>query len=214
MHRFWQAAELSSPSLTLGPGLEQGMEQGPGQFLGRCTTTLTLVAICLAGVAVTAPQAHAIEDIQITYGTLEAPPIAVSDLEDFASTGIPSRDLQLLFNLLRIEEDQARQVLTQNVLVDVDSLREVSNTLAGQFIWRLLATTVTFSDNDSPSWELLQNAVLETALDGQLTLLDVLRTLEATTLQVDGQQVMAIASQIDIDDIEALAATFLLKEPE
>jgi hypothetical protein len=30
---------------------------------------------------------------------------------------------------------------------------------------------------------------------------------------VDGQQVMAIASQIDIDDIEALAATFLLKEP-
>jgi hypothetical protein len=203
MHRFWQAADqLSSPSLALG------------QDLVRRTTALVVVATCLAGVAVTAPQAHAIEDIQITYGTLEAPPIAVSDLEDFASTGIPSRDLQLLFNLLRIEEDQARQVLTQNVLVDVDSLREVSNTLAGQFIWRLLATTVTFSDNDSPSWELLQNAVLETALDGQLTLLDVLRTLEATTLQVDGQQVMAIASQIDIDDIEALAATFLLKEPE
>jgi hypothetical protein len=161
-----------------------------------------------------APQAQAIEDIQITYGTLQAPPISVSDLESFANTGIPSRDLQLLLNVLRIDEDQARQVLTQNVLVDVDSLREVSNTLTGQFFWRLLATTVTFSDNDSPGWELLQNAVLDTAISGQLTLLDVLRTIEATTLQVDGRQVMAIASQINFDEIEALASIFLGKETE
>lgn len=177
--------------------------------LGQGTATLALVATSLTGLAVAAPQATAADNVQITYGSLEAPPISVSDLESFARTGIPSRDLQLLLNILRIEEDQARQALTQNVLVDVDNLRNASNTFAGQFFWRLLATTMTFSDNDSPGWELLRNAVLDTAVSGELTILDVLRTIEASTLQVDGRRVMAIASQIDFDNIEALASIFL-----
>ncbi|MGB3136589.1 MAG: alpha/beta hydrolase [Nodosilinea sp.] len=179
--------------------------------LGRGTAALALVAASIAGLAVAAPQATAVEDIEITYGALEAPPISVSDLESFARTGIPSRDLQLLLNVLRIEADQARQVLTQNVLADADSLREVSDTFAGQFFWQLLATTVTFSDNDSPGWQLLRNAVLDTAAGGELTILDVLRTIEASTLRVDGQRVMAIASQIDLERIGDLASIFLGK---
>jgi hypothetical protein len=163
----------------------------------------------MAGLAVAPPAARAAEDIQITYGTLETPPISVRDLEAFAETGIPSRDLQLLLNVLRIEEDQARQALTQNVLVNVDNLRQVSDTFAGQFFWRLLATTVTFSDSDSPGWELLRRAVIDTAASGQLTLLDVLRAIESTTLTIDGQRVMAIASQIDRKQIEALASILL-----
>lgn len=200
MHQFWRATHrLASASLTLG------------QRLGRNTTTLALVATSLVGLAVVSPQANAAEDIQITYGSLEAPPISVSDLESFAKTGVPSRDLQLLLNVLRIEEEQARQALTQNVLVDVDSLREMSDTFAGQFLWRLLATTVTFSDNDNPGWELLRNAVLDTAATGELTLIDVLRTIEATTLQVDGRRVMQIASQIDFERFGDLASILLGK---
>lgn len=199
MHQFWQAIDLSSSSL------------GLGRRLGRSATTLALVGASLAGLSVVTPQANAAEDIQITYGSLEAPPIAVSDLESFAKTGIPSRDLQLLLNVLRIDEDQARQALTQNVLVDVDNLREVSDTFAGQFFWRLLATTVIFSDNDSPGWELLRNAVLDTAASGELTLLDVLRTVEASTLRVDGRRMMAIASQIDFERIGDLASILLGK---
>ncbi len=195
MYQIWQVLDqLSSSTWALG------------QQLGRSTTTLALVATALS-----APQASAVEDIQITYGTLEAPPISVSDLESFATTGIPSRDLQLLLNVLRIEEEQARQALTQNVLVDVDSLREMSDTFAGQFLWRLLATTVTFSDNNSPGWELLRNAVLDTAATGELTLIDVLRTIESTTLQVDGRRVMAIASQIDFERFGDLASILLGK---
>jgi hypothetical protein len=179
--------------------------------LGRGTTVLALMAASVTGLAIATPPASAVDNIQITYGSLEAPPISVRDLESFANTGIPSRDLQLLLNVLRIEEDQARQALTQNVLVDVDSLREASNTFAGQFIWRLLATTVSFTDNANPAWQLLQDAVLNTASSGQLTLLDVLRTIEATTLQVDGRRVMQIASQIDFDRIGALASILLGK---
>lgn len=177
--------------------------------LGRGTTILALMATSLTGLVVTAPHATAAENIQITYGSLEAPPISVDDLESFANTGIPSRDLQLLLNVLRIDEAQARQALTQNVLVDVDSLREMSNSFAGQFLWRLLATTVTFTDNSSPAWELLRNAVLDTAASGQLTLIDVLRTVEASTLRVDGRRVMQIASQIDFDRIVDLASIIL-----
>jgi len=200
MHRFWQTTHRQF-SLLLALG----------QRLGHHTTTLTLVATSVAGLAVAAPQAQAVEDVQITYGALEAPPISVSDLESFARTGIPSRDLQLLLNVLRIDEAQARQALTQNVLVDVDSLREASNTFGGQFLWRLLATTFTVSDNTSPAWEVLRNAVLDTAASGQLTMLDVLRAIEASTLQVDGRRVMEIASQIDFERIGALASILLGK---
>ena len=200
MHRFWQTTHRQF-SLLLALG----------QRLGHHTTTLALVATSVAGLAVAAPQAQAVEDIQITYGALEAPPISVSDLESFARTGIPSRDLQLLLNVLRIDEAQARQALTQNVLVDVDSLREASNTFGGQFLWRLLATTFTVSDNTSPAWEVLRNAVLDTAASGQLTMLDVLRAIEASTLQVDGRRVMEIASQIDFERIGALASILLGK---
>ncbi len=198
MQRFWQTTHQKFLALTAA-----------AQQLGHGTITLTLVATTLTGLAVAAPSAKAVEDVQITYGALAAPPISVSDLESFARTGIASRDLQLLLNVLRIEETQARQALTQNVLVDVDSLREASNTFAGQFLWRLLATTVTFTDNDSPGWELLRNAVLDTAASGQLTMLDVLRTIEASRLQVDGRRVMEIASQIDFERIGALASILL-----
>ncbi|HSM82433.1 MAG TPA: alpha/beta hydrolase [Nodosilinea sp.] len=198
MHQFWQAADPLFPSWA-----------ALGQRLGRTTAALSLVSAALVGLAVATPPAQAVDDIQITYGSLEAPPISVSDLESFARTGIPSRDLQLLLNVLRIDEAQARQALTQNVLVDVDNLREASDTFAGQFFWRLLATTVTFTDNDSPGWELLRNAVLETAASGELTMLDVLRTIEASTLQVDGRRVMEIASQIDFERIGALASILL-----
>ncbi|WP_017299756.1 alpha/beta hydrolase [Nodosilinea nodulosa] len=197
MHRFWQVVDLSSLLGVLG------------RRLGRSSTTLALVAASVAGLAVATPQAQAAEDIQITYGSLATPPISVSDLESFAKTGIPSRDLQLLLNVLRIEEDQARQVLTQNVLVDADNLREVSDTFAGQFFWRLLATTVVFSDNNSPGWELLRDAVLDTASSGELTLIDVLRTIEASTLRVDGRRLMTIASQIDFERIGDLASILL-----
>ncbi|MGF1516467.1 MAG: alpha/beta hydrolase [Nodosilinea sp.] len=200
MQRFWQTTHQKISALTAA-----------AQHFGHGTVTLTLVATTLTGLAVAAPSAKAVEDVQITYGALEAPPISVSDLEFFARTGIPSRDLQLLLNVLRIEETQARQALTQNVLVDVDSLREASNTFAGQFLWRFLATTVTFTDNDSPGWELLRNAVLDTAASGQLTMLDVLRTIEASRLQVDGRRVMEIASQIDFERIGALASILLGK---
>ncbi|TVQ15819.1 MAG: alpha/beta hydrolase [Leptolyngbya sp. DLM2.Bin27] len=200
MHQIWQTTHQPSSAWV-----------NLAKRLGRSTTTLALVVTSMAGLAVAAPQAQAVDEIQITYGALEAPPISVSDLEAFARTGIPSRDLQLLLNVLRIDPAQARQALTQNVLVDVDNLRAASNTFAGQFVWRLLATTVSFADSSNPAWELLRNAVLDTAASGQLTMLDVLRSIEASTLQVDGRRVMEIASQIDFERIGALASILLGK---
>ncbi len=40
-------------------------------------------------------------------------------------------------------------------------------------------------------------------------MLDVLRTIEASRLQVDGRRVMEIASQIDFERIGALASILL-----
>jgi hypothetical protein len=170
---------------------------------------LVLVAASLVGTGLVAPEAVAVEDIQITYGDLEAPPISLDDLEEFARTGIPSRDLQMLLTLLRLDEAKARDLLVQEIPVDVESLREVSDSFIGQFLWRMIATTISTDDEAGEAWELMQDAVLKVAASGRITILDVLRNFNATILRVDSQRVLAIASQIRPEDIRILSSIFL-----
>jgi hypothetical protein len=177
--------------------------------LAQGLTTLALVAASLTGLGFVAPPAAAVDDIQITYGDLEAPPISLEDLENFARTGIPSRDLQLLLTLLRVDEAKARALLTQELSLDVESLRQASDSFMGQFLWRLIATTFTVTDGAEASWKLMQDAVLTAAANGSITLIDVLRNIEATVLRIDSQRVMAIASQIRPEDIQVLSSIFL-----
>jgi hypothetical protein len=178
----------------------------------RCQRGLMMLALltaALVGINGFTPPAIAVENIQITYGDLEAPPISLDDLEEFARTGIPSRDLQLLLNLLRIDEAQARDLLVQEIPVDVESLRGVSDSFIGQFLWRMIATTISTDDEAGEAWELMQDAVLKVAASGRITILDVLRNFNATVLRVDSQRVLAIAAQIRPEDIRILSSIFL-----
>ncbi len=171
--------------------------------------TAALVTASLPGLGMMAPPALAVETIQITYGDLEAPPISLDDLEEFARTGIPSRDLQMVLSLLRLEEAKARELLTQDIPVDVESLREVSESFIGQFLWRLASTTISTDDDTREVWELMQEAVFQVANSGRITILDVLRSFNTSVLRIDSQRVMAIASQIRPEDIRILSSIFL-----
>ncbi|HIK44661.1 MAG TPA: alpha/beta hydrolase [Leptolyngbyaceae cyanobacterium M65_K2018_010] len=170
---------------------------------------LALAASPLLGLNWVAPPAFALDEIQLTYGDLEAPPISLADLEEFARTGIPSRDLQLVLTLMPMDEAQVRELLTMEVPVDFDSLRQVSNSFVGQFFWRLVATTLSMAEGSSETWKLMQDAVLKAAANGRISVMDVLRNVEATLLRIDSQRVLAIAEQIRPEDMQIFSSVFL-----
>lgn len=173
--------------------------------------TIALVATSWAGLPLATPAADSLEEIRLTYGSLEVPPVPLADLESFVRTGIPSRDLQLLLNLLRLDEARARQLLTREIEIDVQSLREVSNSFVGQFLWRLLATTITVDEGADVAWRVLRDAVLQASSRDRFTLLDILRSVEASVLVIDSQQVMALAARIgeNFEDIQWLLSILL-----
>jgi hypothetical protein len=173
--------------------------------------TVALVTTSWAGLPLATPAAESLEEIRLTYGSLEVPPVPLADLESFVRTGIPSRDLQLLLNLLRLDEAQARQLLTREIEIDVQSLREVSNSFVGQFLWRLLATTITVDEGADVAWRVLRDAVLQASSRDRFTLLDILRGVDASVLVVDSQQVMALAARIgeNFKDIQGLLSILL-----
>ncbi len=183
----------------------------PLRRLGTGVAALALAITTWTGLAVTTPAAESLEEIRMTYGSLEVPPISLVDLESFALTGIASRDLQALLTLLRIDESRAQQILTREIPLDVDSLRDVSNSLVGQFFWRLLATTITVDEGAGAAWKVLQDAVLQAASRDRLTLLDILRSVDASVLVIDSQRVIAVASQIgeNFENIEWLLSILL-----
>ncbi|NJL47021.1 MAG: alpha/beta hydrolase [Leptolyngbyaceae cyanobacterium SM2_5_2] len=170
---------------------------------------MALVTAALVGFSGFTAAANAVEDIQITYGDLEAPPISLADLEEFARTGMASRDLQMLLTLLRIDETKARDLLVQEIPVDVESLREMSDSFIGQFLWRMISTTISTTDEAGEAWQLMQEAVLKVAASGRITILDVLRNFNATVLRIDSQRVLEIASQMRPEDIRLLSSIFL-----
>ena len=201
---------MGTPRRTLARPL---VKWQPLRRLGIGVASLALVTTTWAGLAVTTPAAESLEEIRMTYGSLEVPPISLAELESFALTGIASRDLQALLTLLRIDESRAQHILTREIPIDFDSLREVSDSFVGQFFWRLLATTITVDSNAGAAWQVLQDAVLQAANRDRLTLLDILRSVDASVLVIDSQRVIAVASQIgeNFENIEWLLSILLGK---
>ncbi|NJL45525.1 MAG: alpha/beta hydrolase [Leptolyngbyaceae cyanobacterium SM2_3_12] len=180
----------------------------PGGSLNCCLKGLCSLGIILApyaGLAWAAPPSQALDNIQLTYGVLQSTPIALADLKAFGQGGLPSRDIQLLLNILKIDPAWAQEVLTREIPVDAQGLRDVSNTFIGEAFWRLVGTTVTFSELTEPGWEQLQNALIAAAADDRVTVLEVLENIEASLVIIDTQRVATISSQVreDIDDVQS-----------
>lgn len=172
-------------------------------------SALILLVAASTSFGLTVAPALALEEVEIVYGDFESPPISFEELEDFARTGKASPDLQRLLILLPIETSKARELLTQEIPVDLASLRQASNTFVGQFFWRLVSTTIMTAEGSTENWTLLQDAVLRTAARDRLSLLEVLRNLESARVRIDSQRIIDLVAQLSTEDLQLLSYIFL-----
>lgn len=172
-------------------------------------SALLMLVMAGAGVVGNAAPALALEEIEVIYGEFESPPISLDELEEFARTGQASPDLQRLLVLLPIETSKARELLIQEIPVDLASLRQASNTFVGQFFWRLVSTTIITSEGSAETWILLRDAVLQTAARDRISLLEVLRNLNSTRVRIDSQRIVDLVAQLSSEDLQLLALIFL-----
>jgi hypothetical protein len=189
-----------------------------GKGLGNCRlsyrralTGLALTAGVTAGLVGTAPEVRALEAVQLTYGELESEPISLQDLEEFAFSGIPSEDIQLVLDILRIDEELAQDLLNREIPIDFQSIREASDTLIGGIFWRMVGSAISLTDTTGQAWEYLQTALLDAAADDRITMLEVLQNLDVGLMIIDTQRLMELASRIgiDIEDAGSLLSIFL-----
>jgi hypothetical protein len=194
--------------------INSSMGKGLSHFRLSYRRALMGIALTLgvtAGLVGTAPDARALEAVQLTYGELESEPIPLQDLEDFAFSGIPSEDIQLVLDILRIDEELAQYLLTREILIDFQSIREASETLIGSIFWRMVGSAISLTDTTGQAWESLQTALLDAAADDRITMLEVLQNLDVGLMIIDTQRLMELSSRIgiDIEDAGALLSIFL-----
>ena len=172
---------------------------------------IALTAGVTAGLVGIAPEVRALELVQLSYGELESDPIPLADLEEFAFSGIPSEDIQLVLDILRIDEDLAQDLLTREIPIDFQSIREASDTLIGSIFWRMVGSAISFTDTTGQAWEYLQSALLDAAADDRITMLEVLQNLDVGLMIIDTQRLLELSSRIgiDIEDAGSLLSIFL-----
>jgi hypothetical protein len=172
-------------------GQQQGIPQG---LMG-----LGLAISATTGLAATASPVEALEEIQLTYGVLQSEPIPMAELEAFAFSGTPSRDLELLLDILDIDEDIAQTFLTQEIPIDFEQVRRVSGTFMGSIFWRLAGSAIALNDTTGEGWQHLRDALINAAEDDRITLLEVLQNIEAGLMVIDTQRVIELSSQLRQD---------------
>lgn len=174
-------------------------------------TGIALTLGVTAGLVATAPTAQALEAVQLSYGELESEPIPLQDLEDFAFSGIPSEDIQLVLDILRIDEELAQDLLTREIPIDFQSIRETSETLIGSIFWRVVGSAISLTDTTGQAWEYLQGALLDAAADDRITLLEVLQNLDVGLMAIDTQRLLELTSlaRADAEATQSLLSIFL-----
>jgi len=163
----------------------------------KALTGLALTAGVTAGLVGMAPNAQALEAVQLSYGELESEPIPLADLEEFAFSGIPSEDIQLVLDILRIDEELAQDLLTREIPIDFQSIRETSDTLIGGIFWRVVGSAISLTDTTGQAWEYLQTALLDAAADDRITMLEVLQNLDVGLMIIDTQRLLELSSLVN-----------------
>ncbi len=181
----------------------------------KALTGIALTAGMTAGLVGTAPAARALEAVQLSYGELESDPISLADLEEFAFSGISSEDIQLVLDILRIDEELARDLLTREIPIDFQSIRETSDTLIGGIFWRIVGSAISFNDTTGQAWEYLQGALLDAAADDRITMLEVLQNLDVGLMIIDTQRLLELTSlaRADAEVTQSLLSIFLEDSP-
>ncbi|NHC33604.1 alpha/beta hydrolase [Scytonema millei VB511283] len=134
--------------------------------------------------------------------------IAVEDLTKFARTGEMSPDLRVNLALARQDPQTIRQSLTNTVTVDPILLDRVLNNAVGELLLDEIGKTIHPSSRQA-NRQALRAAMTLSARDRQLSLLEILQNYPTTDVEVEGDRLEAVYSQLR--RLEGTLKNFLMK---
>lgn len=168
--------------------------------------SLSLALLLGTGAALlNSSKAFAVEQITVKYGALDIA-LPMSDLQSFAQTGKPSSQLQSVLNLAKQNPESVRSMLTREVSLDSQLVTRLLNTYFGEIMLKQMAE-VAYPPLARVQGSLaLRDALVASASDNKISLIEVLQNYTPQALEVDGNQAVAIYERVikDAQDLQAI----------
>lgn len=138
--------------------------------------------------------AQAAEEIVITYGFLQQS-IAVEDLANFAETGEQTLTLSLLMGASGQDPETVREVLIREVPLKQRLAKQVLYSPPGEAALREVGTVVHHNASDGRE-EALRAAIMMSAADDRVTLLEIFENYPTDEMYVDGAQLVQMVAKL------------------
>jgi hypothetical protein len=188
---------------------------GNSQILGgRVAIASTLpcqLALLLSGTAILlqAPSAKAVEEINLTYGTISLQTVSLDELTTFVETGEASPELQSLLDSVNLDSRFSRNILGNEIEVNGELFERAASTFIGEAFFQTVGTAITLPDPSAESWQPLRAALVQATSDNRISLIEVLQVFEGPAITIDTQRVGEVAAQVrqDAAAIQAFLAS-------
>jgi hypothetical protein len=148
------------------------------------------------------PKVDAAEEIIITYGSLSQS-LQVKDLTTFAQTGEMSSSIRFLVDIAKQNPEQLGQILTQELGVGLVFLSDILNSSPGEYALSEVGQVIQTKSRRA-NVESLRGALVTSATDNQVSLLEFLQNYPTQQIYVDGDQlfhkvntVRSLVNQVD-----------------
>lgn len=140
------------------------------------------------------PIANAAERVVLRYRIFRQS-LSVEELSRFAETGELSRTLRSNLNLARQDPQQVRRYLTEPVQVNPVFLDRLLNSPVGNVALDEL-TQIIYTPSRRADRQALRAALVLSARDGQVSLIEVLQNYPTQEVQVDGDRLEVAYRQL------------------
>ena len=169
------------------------------------------LALLLSGTAILlqAPNAKAVEEISLTYGTISLQTVSIDELTTFAETGEASPELQSLLDSVNLDSRFSRNILGNEIEVNGELFGRAASTFIGEAFFQTVGTAITLPDPSAESWQPLRDALVQATSDNRISLIEVLQVFEGPAITIDTQRVGEVAAQVrqDAAAIQAFLAS-------
>lgn len=155
---------------------------------------LALTGLVTLGTVITiALPTPAAETVVLRYGIFRGS-LPVSDLNEFVETGETSRRLRRYLRLADLEEEQFRQILTEEVSTSPRTLKLLLGSPAGDVLLQEVSEYL-YVPNRRDDQDKLRTALTTSAADSQISLIEVLQNYPSDRVYINVNRVVSTYQQ-------------------
>ena len=139
-------------------------------------------------------QVNAAEEIIVSYGALSQS-VKVKDLSTFAQTGEMSASIRFLTDIADQNPQQMRQILNRDLGVGIVFLSDILNSSPGEYGLSEIGKVV-HTKSRRANVESLRGALLISAIDNKVSLLELFQNYPTQQIYIDGDQLSQRAKML------------------